>query len=109
MACKSGLSVMPKNAYFYNAWIYSGKENGVAETNQGEKVVKKFSIPILKSGRIIIMDNFFTPLPLARYLLEQKLTMVGTVRKTKRFLPNEFQSPKGEKAQQNFSSKAKSP
>ena len=48
------------------------------------------------------MDNFFTNLSLARFLLTQKLTIVGTVRKNKKFLPNEFQSSKGIKGNVKF-------
>ena len=84
-----------KNAYLFNAKIYTGKENGVKEVNQGENIVKLLTIPLYKSGRNITTDNFFTSLNLARFLLDQKLTLVGTVRKNKRFLPQEFQSSNG--------------
>ena len=84
------------NAYLYNAKVYIGKEDGVTEIGQGENVVKWLSEPVLKAGRNITTDNFFTTLSLARYLLSFKTTLVGTVRKNKRFLPPDFQSSKGE-------------
>ena len=78
------------NAYLYNAKVYLGKETVLPEKNQGENIVKTLCIPIYKSGRNITMDNFFTNLSLARFLLTQKLTIVGTVRKNKTFLTLEF-------------------
>lgn len=91
-----------KNSYLYNAKIYAGKENNRTEINQGENVVKELSMPIYKTGRNITMDNFFTSCFLARYLLSQKITIVGTVRKNKAFLPISFQSSKGNKDDSQF-------
>ena len=91
-----------KSAYFYNAEIYSGKKLHSPEKNQGENVVKSLSIPIYNSGRNITTDNFFTTMSLARFLLDQRLTIVGTVRKNKTFLPVEFQSSKGNEGDVTF-------
>lgn len=90
------------NAYLYNAKVYIGKESGVTENGQGENVVKWLSEPILKAGRNITTDNFFTTLSLAKYLLRFQTTLVGTVRKNKRFLPIDFQSSKGEMGAAKF-------
>lgn len=38
-------------------------------------------------GRNVTTDNFFTSRNLALKLLQHKITLVGTVRKNKRFLP----------------------
>lgn len=91
-----------KNAYLFNCYIYAGKENNSIEINQGENVVKTLTIPIYKSGRNVTTDNFFTTLSLSRYLIEQNITLVGTVRKNKPFLPIEFQSSKGKEGQVMF-------
>lgn len=91
-----------KNAYLYNAKIYAGKEGNVTEVNQGENVVKTLMMPLYKTGRNVTTDNFFTSLNLARFLLTQKLTIVGTVRKNKTFLPLSFQSPKGDQGNVEF-------
>ena len=85
-----------KNVYLINARVYLGKELGHPEVNQGENIVKTLCMLIYKSGRNVTTDNFFTSLSLARYLLDQKITIVGTVRKNKKFLPIEFQNCKGE-------------
>lgn len=42
------------------------------------------------SGRNITTDNFFTSLPLVMCLREQGLTLVGTLRKNKPYIPKEF-------------------
>lgn len=47
------------------------------------ELVKKYK----GSGRNITTDNFFTSLDLAKQLKIWKLTLVGTVRKNKRFIP----------------------
>ena len=83
------------NAYLYNADIYTGKNGNSREKNQGENVVKRLAIPIYKSGRNLTTDNFFTSFNLAKFLLDNNLTLVGTVRKNKAFLPIDFQSSKG--------------
>lgn len=91
-----------RNSYLYNAKIYAGKIGEISEKNQGENIVKELSIPILKSGRNITMDNFFTTHSLARYFLSQNITVVGTVRKNKKFLPISFQSSKGNENDVNY-------
>ena len=55
------------------------------ERNQGERVV----LDLVSSyrGRNVTTVNFFTCHNLALELLKQKITIVGTVRKNKRFLP----------------------
>ena len=50
-----------KNAYIFNWKVYCGKENGIQGFNQGVNVVKYLSMPLLKSGRNITMDNFLLP------------------------------------------------
>ena len=44
------------------------------------------------SGRNVTCDNYFTDMAPAETLLKNGLTMVGTVRGNKRFLPNSFKS-----------------
>ena len=91
-----------KNAYLFNCEIYTGKKNDNREKNQGENVVKTLTMPIYKSGRNVTMDNFFTTLNLSRYLLEQNITIIGTVKKNKTFLPKNFQSNIGEAGECKF-------
>lgn len=44
----------------------------------------KLAEPYLRRGRNITTDNFFTSIPLAKKLLTQKITLVGTIRANKR-------------------------
>lgn len=44
---------------------------------------------LLDSGRVLYCDNWYTSLPLAKYLVQRKTNLVGTCRKNKKFLPKE--------------------
>ncbi|KAK3765295.1 hypothetical protein RRG08_013264 [Elysia crispata] len=46
------------------------------------------------SGRNVICDNYFTDLKLAESLAKTKLTMIGTIKRNKTFLPLDFQEKK---------------
>ena len=78
-----------RNAYFINGQIYTGKDGTSPERNQGERIVRDLSNKFLDKGRNITCDNFFTTMSLAKYLQSRKTTLVGTVRKTRTFLPSE--------------------
>lgn len=75
------------NYYCCNFEVYLGKLNGIAEKNQGPRVVKTLASHWYGSGRNITTDNFFTDITLAEELLSQNLTIVGTIRKTRKDLP----------------------
>ena len=46
------------------------------------------------SGRNVTCDNYFTDLKLAESLAKTKLTMIGTIKRNKTFLPLDFQEKK---------------
>ncbi|XP_050308274.1 uncharacterized protein LOC126744765 [Anthonomus grandis grandis] len=79
-----------KNSYSANLQVYLGKINNKPEKNQGERVVLDLVEP-LGTGYGVTTDNFFTSLPLADKLAEKKLTLCGTLRKNKSYIPNELQ------------------
>lgn len=80
-----------KTAYVCAAETYTGKSSdGQREINQGRNVVLRLAKSIEGTGRNITVDNFFTDYILAKELLKKKLTIVGTVRKNKPFIPPEF-------------------
>ena len=60
------------------------------EPNQGQRIVHQLCQRFYKSGRNITLDRFFSSVPLARSLLENGLSMLGTLAKNKRELPPEF-------------------
>lgn len=52
--------------------------------------MKELVAQFKNSGRNITMDNFFTTLPLAKHLLSWKLTITGTLKKNKPYIPKEM-------------------
>jgi len=79
-----------ENYYPLTGQIYTGKSSTGREVNQGERVVKELVAPYKGSGRNITTDNFFTTLPLAKHLLSWNLTIVGTLKKNKSYIPQEM-------------------
>lgn len=76
------------NGYPLHGDLYKGKLlNEPRQSNIGEKTVLELVAPYKNSGRNITCDNFFTSLSLAKVLTSWGLSLVGTVRKNKRFLP----------------------
>lgn len=78
-----------ENAYTLNMQPYLGKTNNISEKNQGERVVLDL-VGSIGSGYGITTDNFFTSLPLADNLLEKGMTLCGTLRKNKPYIPQEL-------------------
>ncbi|KAM4038357.1 LOW QUALITY PROTEIN: uncharacterized protein ACNLHF_016667 [Anomaloglossus baeobatrachus] len=78
-----------KTSYAWNLQIYTGKSaSGIPEKKQGKRVVLDMTTGL--HGHIITYDNFFTSYDLGLELLRRKITMVGTVKKTKPELPAEW-------------------
>nr|CAI5826559.1 unnamed protein product [Callosobruchus analis] len=76
------------NGYILNIIIYVGK--GTLE-NQNDShatsVVKQLLQDYLGKGPILYVDNFYTSVSLAEYLLSEKTGMVGTLRANRRGTP----------------------
>ena len=71
--------------YASNARIYVGRLPGSEpEKKSCSKCSYSTSIPLQGSGRNVTMDNYFTGVPLAKTMLQRKLTIVGTMKKCKR-------------------------
>ncbi|KAG5881856.1 hypothetical protein JTB14_034135 [Gonioctena quinquepunctata] len=81
------------NDYTYNLQVYLGTQNNTVEKNQGERVVLDM-VEHLSDGYGITTDNFFTSKSLGDKLLAKHLTLCGTVRKNKTFIPKELLSSK---------------
>ena len=77
-----------KTSYLVNAQIYLGKVGNTPESNQGERIVRELCEPVLDKGYTITTDNFFTTMNLARYLKSRHTALVGTIKKSRRFLPS---------------------
>ena len=76
--------------YLYNLQAYLRKEGESPEQQQGARVVSDLATLLYGSGHNITTDSFFTSHALAKFLLRQNLTLLGTVRKTRKELPSEF-------------------
>jgi len=57
------------------------------EKNQGARVVKDQAEGLFGSGWNITTDNFFTGYHLGQFLLQNKLTLLGTMRRNRKELP----------------------
>ena len=87
------------NAYPLKSIPYIGKgsyEAGETETGlqHGGEVVTVLAHPWLEKGRNITTDNYFTDHELAEQLYEKKTTLVGTVRRNRKFVPKKFREKK---------------
>lgn len=77
--------------FFFNFWhIFVGKLDQKPEKNQGYRVVTQLISRYYNSDRRCTFDNFFTSIPLAKHLLDQGITSIGTLRTNKKEVPPEF-------------------
>ncbi|XP_060846028.1 piggyBac transposable element-derived protein 4-like [Rhopalosiphum padi] len=80
--------------YFYtsNLEVYCGKqpEGPYDNSNAPMEIVKRLITDIEKSNRNLTTDNYYTSIPLAEYLMQKQITLVGTLKKNKREIPPEF-------------------
>jgi hypothetical protein len=76
--------------YACNMKVYTGKNNGVREKEQGFRVVRDMVCHQYGSGRGVITDNFFTSYELANFLLTKTMTLIGKLRKNKPEIPALF-------------------
>lgn len=83
--------------YTSNMEVYVGcqPEGPYKVSNSAGDIVKRFMKPLYKSGRNLTTDNWYTSYGLAKDLLSEKITIVGTMRKDKRQIPAEFKICKG--------------
>jgi hypothetical protein len=76
-----------KTFYPLQGQPYVGKEGRSPEVGLAQRVVLDLSKPFYNTNRNITCDNYFTSLALAQTLRINGLTIVGTVRKNKAFIP----------------------
>ena len=78
--------------YVLNAFPYLGKNEARPPSIQlGHHVVSKLVEPFRNKGYNITADNFFSSVPLAKDLLKDKFTYVGTMRHNRKELPENIQ------------------
>lgn len=81
------------SGYAIDGLIYVGRQPGEdRHKNLGLDIVKKLVLSIHNSGINLTIDNFFTSVPLAIYLLDKNITTLGTLRQNKRDIPVELKA-----------------
>ena len=73
----SSISVQPAGIPWKGRWVDRTAQ-------QGARVVSNLTTLVYVSSRNITTDNFFTSHALAKFLLGRNLTLLGTVRKTRK-------------------------
>lgn len=98
---KYGLKIMcctdARTGYFYNGYIYTGKDSDGTGLPQEDKrynkptqAVLRLTRPLYNTNRSVTFDNWFTSIELINALLQRGLTCIGTLKKNKREIPKEF-------------------
>ncbi|XP_023809492.1 piggyBac transposable element-derived protein 3-like [Oryzias latipes] len=80
-----------KSKYICNVLPYLGKDPSGERLS--ENVVMTLMEPFLDKGRNVTTDNFFTTLSLSQQLLSRKTTILGSVNKTRREIPQSARQP----------------
>lgn len=81
---------------------YLGKDGPNRTENLAYSVVIKLSEPYYRTNRNITFDNYFTSLEVAKSLFQNGLTIVGTIKKNQRCIPQNFQPNKTRNIETNI-------
>lgn len=65
--------------YPLNFFVSDGTLGGDTDEGQGQKVVSKLTSDIKGTGRVVVMDRYFTSVKLAKQMYENGLHLVGTL------------------------------
>ena len=79
-----------KTSYPLSGIPYLGKEGPNRTENLASMVVNKSCQPYYRTNRNVTFDNYFTSLDVANSLLQNGLTVVGTMKRNKRCIPQCF-------------------
>lgn len=80
--------------YTWDLKIYSGQNERRAGLDLPGSTVIDLVEPLLDAGRLVITDNYYTSMDLAKYLYERKTNLLGTVRKNRIGLPKDIVNQK---------------
>lgn len=84
----------------WNLSVYIGQDLGDGDLMASENVVLSLADGLLDNGRTIFLDNFYSGIHLAHYLLDRQTHCVGTFRSNRKYIPEVVKSTllkKGEK------------
>ena len=80
-----------KTKYILSNFSYMGKDDSrPAGVTLGEHVVLRLLEPYRKTGQNVTTDNFFTSVNLAKTLRQQGISIVGTVNRIQKEIPQEI-------------------
>ena len=91
------------SGYTFSFKIYTGRENVAPQAQElslSERVVVDLMQPLLQKGYHFYTDNWYTSLPLYRYLHQQGTLASGTIRNYRKGFPEQVKSAKLRKNKQ---------
>ena len=92
---KFWLAVDVENKYLFNGFLYVGKDDTrSSDMPVPTDVVLKLMALLFQWGYNVTCDNYFTSLGLALKLVEKKYSLVGTLRRNRREVPEECKKKK---------------
>ena len=80
--------------YMCDAFVYTGKEENISREPLAQQYLLKLTQFIHGTNRTVVCDNWFTSIPAAQKLLENNITLVGTLRANKPEIPEVMLNPK---------------
>ena len=83
-----------KTAYVLNFEVYTGAEDGKVTKDLAYKVAMRLTEDYQGKNHVIIMDNYFTGVPLFLDLLKTSTYACGTIRPRRKYLPESFREKK---------------
>lgn len=81
---------IPYVYYNFEIYIRTQPEGPFQKSNKVNDVVHRVLDPLYDLGCNVSLDNYFTNLPLAKQLLQKKITIVGTMKANRPEIPKEF-------------------
>lgn len=84
------------NGYTWKCQVYTGRTEEPRPAGFGiaESIVMSLAEGLLNEGRTLYTDNFYTSCPLARILLTKSTHLVGTLRRSRKYLPKNITTKK---------------
>ena len=80
------------NAYVLNFGVYTGKTSKITDQSLGHSVVMGLMEGYLDKNHVVVMDNFFSSIPLFSDLLHRSTYACGTVRSNRKYFPEDFKN-----------------
>ncbi|CAK1587461.1 unnamed protein product [Parnassius mnemosyne] len=96
-AHKYGLKIYKlctEDGFVWNYDIYIDRDPEIADLDKPGSVVVQLCDGHLEAGRIIVCDNYYNTVGLAKYLLQHKADLCGTLRVNRKELPWAIRSKK---------------